>query len=285
VQNALGTQPKVFVTDIDGTLLGSNGEVHPSDAEAIAALISHGVPVALCTGRMYSGTREIAEAMRILGPVACIDGSHIVDSTSHIELHSTPLSALGTEMLFEALGRIRPAAFAFSGDRLFHDAHGAQYLDYVSTWTERTQQVDQLSDFDGWRQPGATLSALVALGTPDQIRKAEQFIKANDQHLQCVSFEVGRPGFSGTWGLVVRAAGVDKGTAIDWVAAHHGVTAAEVVAVGDWLNDIPMLRRAGHSYAMAQAPNTVKAAAKHILKASHMSGGGIAEAAMRSGLL
>ncbi|MEI9954020.1 MAG: HAD family hydrolase [Pseudomonadota bacterium] len=154
---------KVFVTDIDGTLLGADGDVHPSDAEAIAALIARGVPVTLCTGRMYSGTREIAESLGILGPVACIDGSHIVDSSNHLELHSTPLSDVATELLFEALGRIRPAAFAFSGDRLFHDAHGAQYLDYVSTWTERTQQVERLTDFDAWREPGAPLSALVAL--------------------------------------------------------------------------------------------------------------------------
>ena len=285
MRDVAGTTAKVFVTDIDGTLLGSNGEVHPSDAEAIAALIARGVPVTLCTGRMYSGTREIAEAMRILGPVACIDGSYIVDSTTHGELHSTPLSAVASELLFEALGRIRPAAFAFSGDHLVHDAHGAQYLDYVSTWSERTRRVDLLSDLAGWQEPGATLSALVALGTPDQIQKAELFIKANGQHLQCVSFEVGRPGYSGTWGLVVRAAGVDKGTAIDWVARHHGVTAAEVVAVGDWLNDIPMLRRAGRSFAMAQAPNEVKAAATDILKASAMTGGGIAEAARRAGLL
>ena len=136
-----------------------------------------------------------------------------------------------------------------------------------------------------WREPGASMSALVALGTPDQIRKAEQFIQANGEHLQCVSFEVGRAGFSGTWGLVVRAAGVDKGTAIDWVARHHGVSAAEVVAVGDWLNDIPMLRRAGRSFAMGQAPNEVKAAATDILKANASTGGGLAEAAMRAGLL
>ena len=69
----MGSVARVFVTDIDGTLLGADGDVHPSDAEAIAALIQRGVPVTLCTGRMYSGTREIAAAMRILGPVACID--------------------------------------------------------------------------------------------------------------------------------------------------------------------------------------------------------------------
>jgi len=259
--------------------------VHPRDAEAIEALIARGVPVTLCTGRMYSGTREIAEAMRILGPVACIDGSHIVDSRNHSELHSTPISEPGSEALFDALARFTPAAFAFSGDRLFHDERGLPFLDYLSTWSERTQQVNVLSDLADWQEPGTTLAALVALGTPAQIRGAEAFLKGHAAHLQSVSFEVGRAGYAGTWGLVIRAAGVDKGTAIDWVAKHHGVTAAEVVAVGDWLNDIPMLRRAGRSFAMAQAPQEVKAAATDILKASAMTGGGLAEAAQRAGLL
>jgi hypothetical protein len=155
----------------------------------------------------------------------------------------------------------------------------------LSTWSERTQQVNVLADLAEWQEPGATLAALVALGTPTQIRGAEAFLKEHAGHLQSVVFEVGRAGYSGTWGLVIRAAGVDKGTAIDWVAKHHGVTAAEVVAVGDWLNDIPMLRRAGRSFAMAQAPQEVKAAATDILKASAMTGGGLAEAAQRAGLL
>jgi hypothetical protein len=51
------------------------------------------------------------------------------------------------------------------------------------------------------------------------------------------------------------------------------------------LNDIPMLKRAGRSFAMAQAPLEVKAAATDILKASAMTGGGLAEAALRAGLL
>jgi hydroxymethylpyrimidine pyrophosphatase-like HAD family hydrolase len=234
---------------------------------------------------MYSGTRQIAEAQRILGPVACIDGSHIVDTKNHLELHSTPLSEFGTETLFEALARFRPAAFAFSGDRLFHEGRGAQYLDYLNTWSEQTEQVEQLSDLSSWQKPGASLAAVVALGTPTQVRSTELFLADHAQHLQTVSFEVGRPGFAGTWGLIVRAAGVDKGTAVDWVAHHHGVTASEVVAVGDWVNDIPMLKRAGRSFAMAQAPASVKAAATDVLKASASTGGGIAEAALRAGLL
>ena len=61
--------------------------------------------------------------------------------------------------------------------------------------------------------------------------------------------------------------------------------AGAVVAVGDWLNDVPMLQCAGQSFAMAQAPAEVRAAAKHQLKADIWTGGGIAEAAERAGLI
>ena len=87
------------------------------------------------------------------------------------------------------------------------------------------------------------------------------------------------------WGMVVRAAGIDKGTAIEWIADHYGVTLRDIVAVGDWLNDVPMLRRAGRSFAMGQAPSEVRAAATDLLDADAWTGGGIAEAAERAGLL
>jgi hydroxymethylpyrimidine pyrophosphatase-like HAD family hydrolase len=87
------------------------------------------------------------------------------------------------------------------------------------------------------------------------------------------------------WGLVVRAAGVDKASALARIAEHHGVPLAETIAVGDWINDIPMLAAAGRSFAMAHAPEQVKDRATDQLQASLQSGGGIREAAERSGLL
>jgi hydroxymethylpyrimidine pyrophosphatase-like HAD family hydrolase len=103
--------------------------------------------------------------------------------------------------------------------------------------------------------------------------------------LQDIVFEVRREDFAGMWGMVVRASGVDKGTAIEWLALHYGVGLDDVVAVGDWLNDVPMLARAGLSYAMAQAPDEVKSAAKEVLEADIWAGGGVAEAAERAGLI
>ena len=64
------------------------------------------------------------------------------------------------------------------------------------------------------------------------------------------------------WGLVARAAGGTKGTALTYLAAHHGCAAEETVCVGDWLNDVSMFAVAGRSYAMGHAPSDVKKAAR-----------------------
>src|SRR5213079_2943265 len=103
--------------------------------------------------------------------------------------------------------------------------------------------------------------------------------------IAAVAFPVLRDVMPGQWAMMARAAGATKGTALEWIAAHHGVEMREVVAVGDWLNDVPMFRVAGCSFAMGHATDEVKAHATEQLRADVTTGGGIAEAAERAGLL
>lgn len=212
----------------------------------------------------------------------CIDGSHIVDVTTHQELASVPVAESGVPALFEVLCRHEPICFVFSGDRVYFDGKGADHLPYVTTWSEQTQKLGCVLEVDQWggERP---IAALVTLGNEAQIGEMNAALAAHAEVMQAASFPLRR--HDGLWGMVVRAARVDKGTAVEWLAAHHGITPEEIVAVGDWLNDIPMLRRAGRTFAMGQAPDEVKAAATDVLEADVWSGGGLAEAAERAGLL
>jgi hypothetical protein len=85
--------------------------------------------------------------------------------------------------------------------------------------------------------------------------------------------------------MVVRASSCSKGTAVEWLANHHGISTEEVVVVGDWLNDLSMFAVAGRSFAMGQAHDALKAVATDVLDATAKTGGGITEAARRAGLL
>ena len=257
--------------------------MHPRDAKAIKELLRKQVPIALCTGRMFSGTREIAATLRLLGPVACIDGSHIFDLHSRGELSCTAISKEAGTYVREALGMFRPAAFMFSGDRVIHDDRGQRFLNYLSTWSDVRHRVHDVVHPEVWLGE-TSVAALVLMGDEESISGVDRALHGVPG-LQHIMFEVRRPDLVGSWGMVVRAAGVDKGTAIEWLAEHYGVALEDVVAVGDWLNDVPMLERAGQSFAMAQAPPEVRAAAKHQLRADIWQGGGVAEAAERAGLI
>jgi hydroxymethylpyrimidine pyrophosphatase-like HAD family hydrolase len=171
----------------------------------------------------------------------------------------------------------------FSGDRVIHDARGDRFLSYLSTWSDVRHCVADVVHPGVWSSE-ASVAALVLMGDQECILGVERALHGVPG-LQDIVFEVRREDFAGTWGMVVRASGVDKGTALEWLALHYGVGLDEVVAVGDWLNDVPMLERAGLSYAMAQAPSEVKAAAKEVLDADIWEGGGVAEAAERAGLI
>jgi hydroxymethylpyrimidine pyrophosphatase-like HAD family hydrolase len=65
------------------------------------------------------------------------------------------------------------------------------------------------------------------------------------------------------------------------LAERLALPRARVAAVGDWLNDIGMFKFAGRPFAMAHAPDVVRAAATDVLAATAARGGGVAEAIAR----
>jgi hydroxymethylpyrimidine pyrophosphatase-like HAD family hydrolase len=244
--------------------------------------------VTLCTGRMFSGTQPIALDLGLDAPLACVDGSHVAASITGKDLACATLDEGAIGLLFDILVEHGAAPFAFSSEHMFHDDAGHPYLDYVRNWSRRMRLVPDLLRKAGW-SASQSVAAVLALGREDRIREAEATLKSSAAgSLQCVSFkslsledESGRR----PWALLVRAAGYDKGTAVTWLARHYGVELDEVVAVGDWVNDIPMFEKVGRSFAMAQAPDDVRSAASEVLEADDEQGGGIAEAAERAGLL
>jgi hydroxymethylpyrimidine pyrophosphatase-like HAD family hydrolase len=199
---------KLLITDLDGTLLDVRGGVHERDRRAIAALLERGVGVSLCTGRMYSGSREIARELNLTCPIGCVDGSHIVHPRHDDELVLKSMDCDAARELCLALNEHRPVTFVFADDTLHHDENGAEFLSYVSTWSRCTRLLDDVIAEPRWSQEGC-ISGLVAIGHESQILGVERFVRERlADRLQVAAFEIRRMAVaSGTWGMVVRAAG------------------------------------------------------------------------------
>lgn len=276
---------KLLAVDLDGTLLDRDGEPHAEDVAAIRSAIARGIKVTILTGRLYSGTRPTAERLGLEGPVGCADGSHIVRVQDSRTLLHHGIRGEAALKLRANLARCDLVAFLFAEDAIVHDERGADYLPFVRTWSTDIRYAARVTEHALWESREG-MTAVVALGHEASIGRAVTEIQRERlDSVQVATFPFGRDaGTASTrpWGMVARAAGGTKATALAWVAAHHGTSLEQTVCVGDWLNDIPMLSAAGRSFAMGQAPDDVKAAATDVLEHTADTGGGVAEAIARA---
>lgn len=267
---------KLLAVDLDGTLLTREGVPHPADRAAIQRLREAGVPTTIVTGRLYSGSADIARSVGIEGPIACVDGSQIVDTRSDTEVYARSIQAPTAVAVRDLLRHHNATSFLFAQDLIVHDAAGEPFAHYVRTWSPKIEVVDRVTEHPHWQHDRGVM-AVVSLGPTDQILSIVDTLRSEMAHsMFVVDFPVAR--LTGTHALVARAAGATKGTAIEWLATHHGCTPEEIVVVGDWVNDIPMFQTAGRSFVMGQAPEHVKRLASDRLLADTHTGGGIAEA-------
>lgn len=73
----------------------------------------------------------------------------------------------------------------------------------------------------------------------------------------------------------VMPAGQSKAAAVDFLSAYYHVPRAEIAAIGDQLNDVPMVARAGGRFAVGNAEPELKAIARVV---SSVEEDGVAEA-------
>ncbi len=270
---------KLLAIDVDGTLVRRDGSIHPDDFDAIERLQASGVAATIVTGRLYTGTATIARTVQVKSPIACVDGSHIVDLRDDSALYYRSIVGEHAAALRVVLERHNTARFLFTHENIVHDAAGEPFAPYVRTWSPNVDCVDSVSEHPYWEHERG-LMAVVAVGPEASIHAASEELRAVLAHAAFVlHFPVKR--LEGMAAMVVRAAGPTKGTAIAWLAEYHGCTPEEVVAVGDWLNDIPMFQAAGRAFAMGQAPDTVKEVATDLLECDAHTGGGVAEVIRR----
>ncbi len=81
----------------------------------------------------------------------------------------------------------------------------------------------------------------------------------------------------------IAAAGVSKSAGLKIVCQRYGINASDVVVFGDGLNDVDMLRWAGHGVAMSNAADMVRDAADAVAPSNDDDGVAVVVEAMLAG--
>lgn len=270
------TDLRVLVVDLDGTTLDAERRLAPVDIAAAHALRSRGIHVTIATGRLFTGTRWVARELGVTGSVAVMNGSELIDVETGVATHGRYLDRAVRDGIHRTLKDRGLATFLFESRRIHYGRVDERHARYLAIWTEDLSHHADLFDAPSWGS-SEDLVAVGIAGRSEEVMAARDALEAIlPDEVETVVFST----FAGETFLKLRHGGEDKGTALERLALERGAGAEHCVAVGDWVNDIPMLRRAGRSYAMQHAQASVRDAAHEVLDASR-DGGAIAEVARR----
>jgi hydroxymethylpyrimidine pyrophosphatase-like HAD family hydrolase len=231
----------VVALDVDGTIVDHDGSLPAEVRAAVRAAVDAGARVVLATGRSWHGTLPVVEQLGLgSGPAVCSNGAVVVDFPPERIVKAVTFDpraviekvesyAPGTLIAVEEVGR----GYRLSGHFPVGDLTGELLI----------EDVEQLSS-----------RPVTRIILRDPARSDRDFVTLAERlGLHGVQYSVG---FS-AW-LDIAPEGVTKAAGLDEVVQGLGVSAADVLAVGDGRNDVEMLQWAGRGVAMGQAPVEVR---------------------------
>lgn len=258
------SQVRLIGIDVDGTLIGSSGDVPPKVWEAARRARDAGIHLVLCSGRPAFGvTLEYASGLDPNGWHVFQNGASVVQLQTRESL-SVSLPASAVQQL---------VASAQASGRVLELYSDVEYVtDSDSAWAREHAELlgvpFEPRSFDSLR--GAVVRAQW-LVSPADVSRVVDTAPAAIEIAQSSSPLMPETRFVG-----LTREGVSKGSAIRTVAQKYGIDLTHVMYVGDSGNDLSALRIVGQPVAMANADEAVIAAARHVVP--HVDEGGLAEA-------
>ena len=264
---------RLLAIDIDGTLLDSRGRLPDAHRDVLVEAVARGIDVALVTGRSFHFTQPIADLLPI--PLMLVVNNGAVGKRKNGETEIRNLLSADAARVVLAETRHLEDCVAVVFDRpderqiVFERMDWSQpnrrsYYEKNKAFIAQTSA--PLSDvlvedpiqvmFNGPVRPmRALVDALRALPVADQISVAITEYEPRDFSL-----------------VDVNAGGCSKGTTLARWAASRNIVPAEVMAVGDNLNDIEMLDFAGTAVVMGNATDALKSRGYQLTASNDQNG-------------
>jgi Cof subfamily protein (haloacid dehalogenase superfamily) len=256
----------MIAIDLDGTLLSPEGEVTPRSKAAVHAALSAGLLVCFATGRNWTESRTVLEAVAHKSNAVFAGGAMVIDTHNEVTLHRMMMDPGLARAVCAHLETAGHAVLALQDTKVA----GHDYLvSGEATTNEATRQWMSVTQ--------ATIRPVPRLGddahehtirvgivaTREEVAAAMASLNAAfGGRVLCQNLYV--PAYA-VEVLEVFDPAVNKWEGILHVARRHDIAPAEIVAIGDDVNDLPMIAKAGLGVAMGNARPEVRAVAKRVI--------------------
>ena len=244
---------RLIATDLDGTIVRSDGTISARTRAALGAAEEGGLVVVFVTGRPPRWMGQVSEATGHTGLAICANGAIVYDLHTEEIVQAHAMEADLARRLADLLRSEMPDV-AFAIEQTHRFGHEPRYAPKYETPPDVVvAELDELIE-------GPVIKLLArheSMPTGEMARAAAKAIGD--------LAELNMATFSDTDGLLeLSAAGVTKAFGLERFAAEHGIGPETVVAFGDMPNDLPMLAWAGHAVAVANAHPDVLAIADEV---------------------
>ena len=240
--------PRLIATDLDGTVLRSDGTLSEYTTSVLGRARAAGSVVVLVTGRPPRRMGQIIGRIGSEGTAVCANGAVEWDLRTMRAVAEYPLEAdVAGEVVDRLRARLPDLRFAME----YHDHFGYQPGYELGGYDARSRQ--------GIEMP---LPDLVA-GRGVKLVARHPRLPADELTARTIEIvgDIATPVNTNRRRLVeITAPGVNKASTLARLCARAGIAPAQVLAFGDMPNDLPMLTWAGTSYAVANAHPQVLAA-------------------------
>ncbi len=272
---------KLVAIDIDGTLLTKAGKITEENIKAIRKCHEKGVHVCLCTGRNIKNTKNIAKQISNDMPFVCADGA-VFYSTKENKVISEFLLSEDTfiKIIEEAKNHnvfmefctkkyyIKYSKnpeldkFSYGGvPKTIFDKFKQHFIRNVRYVTNYRKFVDENKN---------NINQFILAGEKSELDKMKAFFEANKFDDVDIRYDL--------WEnyIFIVPKNCTKAYGLNIFAKHFDIGIEEMIAIGDQMNDIDMIKEAGLGVAMGNAHEEIKAVADFVTNCNESSGVAVA---------
>lgn len=261
-------QNKLFVSDLDGTLLAPDGRLSDYSRRTLTELLDSGVHFTVASARAWAEIVPVLGDLPLKLPVIAINGAFLTDYQTgrHWIINNLPFK-LAVSIYRRILDHdLLPFVVAFNGteDCLYwqslRNPEMQWYHDILKLEKDtRLRRIDRLADALEQK-----VIAFAVMGPKDNVTELSLRL-AEEYPGQLENFLFQNFYSPGHWWLTIHDCRACKSKGIRSLVEMTGHTFENLTVFGDHINDIKMFQLAGTAVAVGNAEETVKAAADIVI--------------------
>ena len=252
----------LYVSDLDGTLMRSDGTLSPYTVRTVNELTARGIAFTYATARSIESARTIAGGLKLPLPAITRNGCVLADNATGKHLEKALFTAEEVALLKELLPELPECGFisCFMGEAMYKTylpgKHTPGFQKYVDFYADDPRMMP-VDSFDGLfrGEPGY----VTLIDEKESIRPVYERVRQYD----CWETLYQKATYWDEYWVEICPRNCTKAKAILKMKEQYGFR--KLAVFGDSVNDLSMFRVADEAYAVSNALEELKAAATEVI--------------------